>query len=227
MAYILNIETSTDICSVAISNDKELVALQEIKEPYQHASKITLITQECLKRSNIKMAQLDAVAVSSGPGSYTALRVGTSIAKGICYALNKPLIAVDTLHSIALASKQSDDSSILYCSMIDARRMEVYGGIWDHEMNLLLPIQAMTLDEKSFETFRAEGKEIVFSGNGAQKYIDAFAPERSKLSPILSSAKHLIPIAANKYLEKEFVSLIQYKPFYLKPPNINRPKKIL
>ena len=227
MAYLLNIETSTDICSVAISSDNELLALQEIKEPYQHASKITLIIQECLKTSNIEMAQLDAVALSSGPGSYTALRVGTSIAKGICYALNKPLIAVDTLQSLALASKHADDSSTLYCSMIDARRMEVYCGIWDHRMNLILPVQAMALDENSFEGFRSQGKEMVFSGNGAKKYMDAFSPSNSKLTSILCSAKHLIPIATNKYLEKEFVSLIQYKPFYLKPPNINRPKKIL
>ena len=149
MAYILNIETATDICSVAIAENDTLLSLAETTESFQHATQLTHLIDTCLRDTKLKMKDLAAVAVSQGPGSYTALRVGTSTAKGIAYALQLPLIAVDTLQSLAFAGSQLVQKDVLYCPMIDARRMEVYTAFYNYKNMAVTETQAIIVDRKS------------------------------------------------------------------------------
>jgi len=170
MAKILNIETSTEICSVCVSENGNVLAIAESHEGYNHATNLTMFIQKCLEESKLQMQDLDAVAFSQGPGSYTGLRIGVSAAKGICYALNKPLIAVDTLSAIAneCASKEQLENA-LFCPMIDARRMEVYTALFNYKNEKVKDLEALIVDSESFQTEFNEGKQIVFCGNGSEK----------------------------------------------------------
>ncbi|MBK7873510.1 MAG: tRNA (adenosine(37)-N6)-threonylcarbamoyltransferase complex dimerization subunit type 1 TsaB [Saprospiraceae bacterium] len=225
MPLILQIETATDVCSICISQNEELIALQEITQFSDHASKITLLIEACLQQANLTLKDLDAVAVSQGPGSYTALRIGVSTAKGICYALNKPLIAVDTLQALALATFQTEQKDALYCPMIDARRMEVYCAIFDQDSQLIKEATALKIEETTFDNYFTKGQNIVFSGNGAEKCKAILTSEFAHFSPIVCSAKHLIPLAFQAFQNEHFADLAYFEPFYLKPPNITTPKK--
>ena len=153
MPLILNIESATDICSVCISKNAETLSLQEADKEYSHTSKITILIERCCAEAGITLKQLDAVAVSKGPGSYTSLRVGASTAKGICYALDKPLITIDTLQSIALATFKKAKQATFYAPMIDARRMEVYTSLFDKDLNLVQETHAKIIDEQSFQDY--------------------------------------------------------------------------
>ena len=138
MALILNLETATTVCSVSLGKDGKLLALKEQNGDYSHAENLTLFIEDVLKQANVKFSELDAIAVSKGPGSYTGLRIGVSTAKGLCYSLNIPLIAIDTLKSLAVGIKNSDlkiRNSDLLCPMLDARRMEVYCALFDNSLN--------------------------------------------------------------------------------------------
>ena len=140
-----------------------------MKKKYDHVAQITLLIDQCLKEANKTLEQLDGVTVSTGPGSYTALRVGTATAKGICYALEKPLLALDTLKTLAFASQDSSLEKVLYCPMIDARRMEVYTALFDTNLQVVEPTKALILSADSFHTYLEEGYTLVISGNGAEK----------------------------------------------------------
>ncbi len=155
MALILNIESATGICSVGLSKGDELLALVENHEGNVHSEKITLLIADCMRDAGYELEAIDAVSVSEGPGSYTSLRVGSAVAKGICYALNKPMIAVSTLKSLAKASfaKEGIDSAT-YIPMIDARRMEVYMAVYDSDIQQLAPISAKVLDEQTMNEWR-------------------------------------------------------------------------
>jgi len=225
LARILHIETTTDICSICISQDEHLIALQEITEFAEHASKITLLIEACLQEANLNLKDLDAVAVSQGPGSYTALRIGVSTAKGICYALNKPLIAVDTLQALALATFKTEQKDALYCPMIDARRMEVYSAIFDKNNQLVQEAAALKIEVDTFEAYFENEQPIVFSGNGAEKCKAVLTSAFAHFSPIVSSVKHLIPLALEAFHKQQFADLAYFEPFYLKPPNITTPRK--
>lgn len=225
MTRILHIETTTDICSIGISQDEQLIALQEITEFAEHASKITLLIEACLQEAKMSMQDLDAVAVSQGPGSYTALRIGVSTAKGICYALDKPLIAVDTLQALALATFKTEQKDALYCPMIDARRMEVYCAIFDKNNQLIQEAAALKIEADTFDTYFKKDQSIVFSGNGAEKCKAVLTSAFAHFSPIVSSAKHLIPLALQAFQNQQFADLAYFEPFYLKPPNITTPRK--
>jgi tRNA threonylcarbamoyladenosine biosynthesis protein TsaB len=223
MAYILHIETATTICSTTISKDEQIIAFEEIVEA-NHATQITILIDNCLKQAGIIISQLDAVALSNGPGSYTSLRVGASTAKGICYALSIPLIAVDTLETMALAAyKEIGNKSALYCPMIDARRMEVYRALYRPNTEGVLLEERMSpkiLDNTSFTEYFEKNQKIVFCGNGAEKFKGVCPSERAVFSDVLCSAQHIVPIGFRYYKIKRFVDTSYHVPEYLKPPNI-------
>ena len=229
MPYILNIESATDICSIAISQDDKVLALQETKG--NHASRMTLMMENCLAEAQLQMRDLTAVAVSNGPGSYTSLRVGASVAKGICYALDIPMIAVDTLETLALAAfKAVKDLDALYCPMIDARRMEVYTAIFTPNTEgvvLTDPIKSLIVEADSFEQFFNQNKRIVFCGNGAAKCQMVVGNEKSIFFDNICSSVNMIPLSKTYYYKKQFVDIAYYTPQYLKAPNITQAKKIL
>jgi tRNA threonylcarbamoyladenosine biosynthesis protein TsaB len=227
MAFILNIETATDICSVALSEGERLLQLEEAREPFKHAAQLTLLIQAILKRADKNLSELDAVSISSGPGSYTSLRVGTATAKGICYALDKPLIAVDTLQALALACLKQEREEGLYYPMIDARRMEVYTAGFDATNERLTKAYALIVDEKTFAEPRAKGQQIILCGSGAAKCKTVLPEEGILYSNIQCTAAHLIPLALRAFETEQFEDVAYYDPLYLKPPNITKAKKIL
>lgn len=219
MVNILSIETSTQVCSVAVSKNGVLTSLMETSVSNSHAELITLLCEKALAESNITFSDLQAVAVSQGPGSYTGLRIGASTAKGFCYALDIPLIAVSTLKAMALGllnQTQSTDN-VLFCPMIDARRMEVYNEIFNHDLQVIQPVQATIIDENSFDPY-LQNHPIVFGGDGAAKcqpilghhknavFVNNFAP----------SASWIAVLAHAHYLSDQFTDTAYFEPYYLK-----------
>lgn len=225
MALILNIETATEVCSVCISNGNNIIAFQETVEPYMHSKSLTTLIQQSIKDGNVKLSDLDAVAISEGPGSYTALRVGTSVAKGICYALEKPLIAIDTLQAIAWASSRKEGIEGLYCSMIDARRMEVYCKMFDAENNAVTKVESRIIDESSYNNYFASNKKIIFCGNGAEKCMKAIKSPLAVFSKTYCSAANMATLSQRSFKEQKFSDLAYFTPNYHKSPNITTPKK--
>ena len=230
MSLILNIESATDICSIAISRENEIVALREIAGN-NHAEKMTLLIMECLEIGGIKMGDLAAVAISNGPGSYTSLRIGASTAKGICYALDIPLIAVDTLESMAHAAfKELGDETALYCPMIDARRMEVYTAMYqfskkNNAFENIEPMNSKIIDADSYSEFLKNKQKIILCGNGSKKIEEIFINLNIFFSPIVCSARYLSYLSYRAFVKKEFVNIAYHTPQYLKAPNITMPKK--
>lgn len=227
MSLILHIETATDICSVALSEGEHLRCLEEAKEPFKHAAQLTLLIQAVLEQSGLNLPALDAVSISSGPGSYTSLRVGTATAKGICYALEKPLIAVDTLQALALSCLKQEREEGLYYPMIDARRMEVYTAGFDATNDRLTDAYALIVDEQTFAEPLAKGQQIILCGSGAAKCKTVLPKEGVLYSDIDCSATHLVPLAYRAYEAEQFEDIAYYDPLYLKPPNITKAKKVL
>jgi len=219
MATILNIETATAVCSVALAKNGNLIALQESTEPNVHAEKLTLFINTIMEQAGLTYAQLDAIAIGTGPGSYTGLRIGTSTAKGLCYALDKPLIAIPTLKAMALASAAIvQKTDICYCSMIDARRLEVYTGLYGFEGKEILPVEAKILDENSFSELLAKN-EIAFAGDGMPKMKQLLSANGRNciwVDAVYASAKNMIPLAEEAFLQKQFANVAYYEPFYLK-----------
>lgn len=235
MARILLIDTATDVCSAAIAIDGRVVALEEEISTLQHAALLTLQVAACVRKAGIPLAALDAVALSRGPGSYTALRVGASVAKGICYALDKPLIAVDTLAALAQASRQEvpedGDPWTLCVPMLDARRQEVWLAVYDPEGVELAPAQPLIMENFLFENFIGEyithrpGGRLVFAGNGMQKMQNVPKFAKAVFSSIKNcSAVHLAELAERFFQNSDFQPLAYFEPFYMKPPNITVPK---
>jgi tRNA threonylcarbamoyladenosine biosynthesis protein TsaB len=218
MATILNIETSTAICSAALSKDGKIIGIQESSEPNVHAEKLAVFIRALMEEATLPYAALDAIAVGTGPGSYTGLRIGTSTAKGLCYALDKPLLAIPTLKAMALASAtiiQRND--IWYCTMIDARRLEVYTGLYDYTGKQITPVEAKILNESSFSEL-LNTSEIAFSGDGMPK-MKALLTDTSRciwLDEVYASAKNMIPLSEEYYMKKQFSNVAYYEPFYLK-----------
>ncbi len=169
MAYLIHLETSTKSLSVVVSQDDRFIAEKTTHSENTHSENITLFMEQAVNEAGIKLQMLDAVSLSKGPGSYMGLRIGTSAAKGLCYALDIPLIAVDTLQSMALKmSHETNTPKALYCPMLDARRMEVYCALYDEHNNCLQPTVAKIIDKTSFEK-ELENNIIYFFGNGASK----------------------------------------------------------
>lgn len=218
MSTILCIETATSLCSAAVSKNGNIVALKESDESNVHAEKLMVFIEECLAASGISLKDIDALAVGSGPGSYTGLRIGTSTAKGLCYGLSKPLIAISTLKSMASAAKAHiNETEVLFCPMIDARRMEVYTALYDSFGKEVIPVQAKIIDEYSFLEF-LDKFSVAFFGDGMEKIKDLFATNKNALliNSIKASAANLAPLAEEAYQKSDFADLAYYEPFYLK-----------
>jgi len=216
MAFILSLETSTAVTSVAIHEDERLVAAEEIHIPQSAASRLAILIKEVEKKAGVALKQLNAVAVSSGPGSYTGLRIGASTAKGLCYALNLPLIAVSSLDLMAFHVSQKNVGDALLCPMIDARRMEVYCEVTDPKLERILPVEAKIIDEHSFGDLLKK-KKMIFFGDGAAKCAALIRGENAIfLEGIFPSAIDLGYLASRKFKHNEAENLVQFEPFYLK-----------
>jgi tRNA threonylcarbamoyladenosine biosynthesis protein TsaB len=213
MNWILHLETATKACSVALSADGKLIAVKEdLTHDYSHSENLTLFIEEVLKEAGISVKDLKAVSVASGPGSYTGLRIGVSTAKGLCYALNIPLVAVDALYSLAaIAADKYPDSNL--CPLIDARRMEVFNALYDPQLVQLKPISADIIDDTTYHEF----EPFMFFGDGAAKLQEIWKDRDCKIDiEIHSSATGQVKRAYEKFLAGEFEDVAYFEPFYLK-----------
>ncbi|MCE9540898.1 MAG: tRNA (adenosine(37)-N6)-threonylcarbamoyltransferase complex dimerization subunit type 1 TsaB [Bacteroidetes bacterium] len=240
MALILNLETATTVCSVSLSKDGKLLALKEQNGDYSHAENLTLFIQDVLKQAKVKLTDIDAIAVSKGPGSYTGLRIGVSSAKGLCYSLNKPLIAVNTLQYLSLALSEGEGTKIIsmqyelnspssslsfgegredvyFCPMLDARRMEVYCAMFDSLNNEIRPTTAEIIDEHSFSDL-LNNKVVYFFGDGAAKCKSVLSANKNAIfiDDVYPSAKNMISLSEKAFVNKEFEDVAYFEPFYLK-----------
>lgn len=224
MAIILCLDTATTVCSVALGKDGLATHLQETTIPNVHSSHIIPFIEELLAEADMGLPQVDALAVSKGPGSYTGLRIGISTAKGLCFALDKPMIAISTLRSLAHAMasriRKSDIShpqDILFCPMIDARRMEVYAAIYDMDNREIRDIRAEIVTGELYTEFLKDHR-VVFFGNGVAKCRDILREHPNAIihEDFLSSAVHLVPLAEKRFKEGRFVDVAYFEPFYLK-----------
>ena len=224
MALILSIESATDHCSVCISKEKEILAYKTTETKFQHAQQLTLFIQSVLESAKLSLKELDAIAISGGPGSYTALRIGTATAKGICFALDKPLIAIPSLQALASQAARLNSEAKHFCSMIDARRMEVYTATYDYHVNQKEAARALIVTADAFD--HLEG-DIVFCGNGVEKCKPLLHKPNFHFLTFGCDARYLAPLAFKAFQEARFENLAYYAPFYLKPHNITTPKRRL
>jgi tRNA threonylcarbamoyladenosine biosynthesis protein TsaB len=218
MAFILNLETATTVCSVALAKDGQLLSQKELNGDYTHAENLTLFIEAVVKEAKLSLKNLDAIAVSKGPGSYTGLRIGVSTAKGLCYSLDKPLIAINTLeHSAYGCSLMHGKSNDLFCPMIDARRMEVYCAVYDKSNKLIRSTAAEIIDEQSFQDL-LEKQTVYFFGDGAEKCKSILSPHPNAifLDHLYPSANNMITLAAHAFQKKQFEDVAYFEPFYLK-----------
>lgn len=217
MPLILNIETSSTICSVCLANNGALIDFREDKQGNSHARVLTVFIEELMRKNNIAFKELDAVAVSEGPGSYTGLRIGTSTAKGLCYALDKPLIAVPTLLAMADGvAKEMNDPSAVYMPALDARRMEIYTAVFDAQGNELIKTQAVIADSALAEKLNGFEKLFVF-GNGAEKCKAVFKSDTIHfIADVNCDARFMIPVSESRANNNRFENLAYFEPLYLK-----------
>jgi tRNA threonylcarbamoyladenosine biosynthesis protein TsaB len=216
MARILSIETSTSICSVAIHEQGELIALAEIKEPGAHAEKLLLLVDEVFEKAGLSFADLDAVAVSQGPGSYTGLRIGVSTAKGIAYALEIPLIGINTLQAMAASQPVAPGDYVV--AVLDARRKEVYTQTFGDSLQELSPIEAVVLEEGVFASILDKGR-VYFVGDGVEKVKEEVKSANALFIAdwaISLSAKNMGILASEKHARQEWEDLAYFVPNYLK-----------
>lgn len=218
MAILLHIETSTTNCSVSISNKSKVVALVEQNDAgYSHAENLHLFIIEALKTAGLKTSDLDAISVSKGPGSYTGLRIGVSTVKGICFALDKPLIAVDTLEVLARQYQLENEDTSYIVPLIDARRMEVYSAVYNSSYNQLRATEAEIIDSNSFAAYLDHAK-VYFIGDGAAKCKGVIEHQNAIFQEKVHypSANEMAVIATEKYKVDDFENLAYFEPFYLK-----------
>ena len=252
MALILCLETATGVCSVALSRDGKPAALKETVTPNAHSALLTTFIEEVVRESGILYSQIDAVAVSMGPGSYTGLRIGVAAAKGLCYALGKPLIGVATLEGMAKGmnptpdpspfwggagegssnpggagegSQNGEGSGVGFCPMIDARRMEVYCAIYDAEGREVRPVSAEIIDESSFESYLASSI-VFFAGDGAAKCREVLGKHLNArfLDGFGASAAYMTALAEARFNASQFEDLAYFEPFYLKDFVAGKPR---
>jgi tRNA threonylcarbamoyladenosine biosynthesis protein TsaB len=217
VSIILNIETATDVCSVAVSKNGSILSLKESLEGKSHAALLTTFISECIKDAGTTFKDLDAVAVSKGPGSYTGLRIGVATAKGICYGSNKPLIAVGTLKAMAaLRLKNHPGDQRLAVPMIDARRMEVYTAAFDHQLTMVMDVDAVILDENSFDRIKSHIGGLVLFGDGIAKARHLFENQFDIDDDSRASAEGVAAIAHQMFDKQAFTDTAYFEPFYLK-----------
>lgn len=218
---ILCFETATDICSVALCGAGGVTALKESTELRSHASQLTVLASEILKENGFKAADLDAVAVSCGPGSYTGLRIGVSAAKGIAYSCNIPLIAVNTLFAMYMGMRERFNANenindFLFCPTLDARRMEVYNAVYDARSNQVRAVVAEIIDSSSFKDLPS-GKKIILFGSGAAKCRQVLDAENIIIvDDFKMSSAHMAQPVTDAWNRKQFEDLAYFEPFYLK-----------
>ncbi|MBQ4500044.1 MAG: tRNA (adenosine(37)-N6)-threonylcarbamoyltransferase complex dimerization subunit type 1 TsaB [Alistipes sp.] len=225
MALILSIETGTDVCSVALANDGELMALRESDEGRDHARKVAVFVDELLRETGVQPDDLDAVAVGMGPGSYTGLRIGVSFAKGMCYALNIPLLAVGSLDALMEVAREDFDAGIIdleddewqsayLCPMVDARRMEVYTRLFDAQGKALTDVSAEVVTADSFSEWRGRNRRFVIFGNGAKKCAELLSD--AEYIEVAPSARGIVRLAEEAFNAGRVEDIAYFEPFYLK-----------
>lgn len=223
MSLLLCIETSAQVCSVCLAKDGNLLEIRENKDGKSHASSLTPYIEEIFQSSEYTLNDVDAIVISKGPGSYTGLRIGVSTAKGICFALKKPLIAINTLK--ALASRFTKEKDALLVPLIDARRMEVYSAIYNNELKEAREIKAEIIDQNSFSEILDKNK-MIFFGDGAEKCKTEIQHSNANfIDNILPSSTDLIKLAEEAFSNKEFEDVAYFEPFYLKDFIATTPKK--
>ena len=213
MALILNIDTAVDSASLCLAKDGEAHSFAKNESQKDHASWLHVTIKEVLEKNNIDLRSVDAIAVTAGPGSYTGLRIGMATAKGICYALNKPLICLNTLQVMANAAK--NEKADLLCPMIDARRMEVFTAIYTKELQIVKEGAAITVNENSFMEYLLK-TSVCFFGNGSSKFKTITKHEKAIFSDIKADASSMNSLSEKKFAEKEFADIAYAEPLYLK-----------
>lgn len=229
MSCILHIETSTSVCSVAVSEDSHVIFQQEDHSGPNHAERLGSMVDEALSFTDNHAIPFDAVAVSCGPGSYTGLRIGVSMAKGICYGRNLKLIAVPTLElmCVPVLLREMVEDNALLCPMIDARRMEVYAGIYDRALHEVRPVSADVVSEETYKQWLDECP-VYFFGNGAAKCMETINhPNAHLIEGIEPLAKWMQPLAERRLLNEQTEDVAYFEPFYLKDYVAKMPKKLI
>ncbi len=224
---ILSLETSSPVCSVALHRDGKLLGQSELRLEKSHSTHLSVLFEQLLHNTQHELADLAAVAVSDGPGSYTGLRIGAAAAKGLCFALNIPLLAISTLRALAyqVAQVTAEADRYLYCPMLDARRMEVYSGLYTHRGEEVLAPAPLILDSETLNEQLAHHR-LLFFGNGASKFqpLVAGQPNAGFLTEIEPSAIAVGALAQAAFERQEFHDVAYYEPFYLKEVHTTTPK---
>jgi len=224
MSLILSIETSTTVCSAAIHDAGRLLGVSEVHIGQSHASKLAVLIDNLQAQTGVTLDQLKAIGVTSGPGSYTGLRIGTSTAKGLCYALNIPLLAVNALELMASQVMTGNTEGALLCPMIDARRMEVYSLLQNVQGDQLQPVEAKIIDEQSYSEW-LENNTVIFFGDGAPKCRSVITHRNARfIDGVYPTAGHLGELIFKKFHQEAFEDLVQFEPFYLKEFMIKKPE---
>lgn len=230
---ILHIETATNICAVALSKGTTLIAEKKSSEDKSHGRLLAVFIQEILDENNMKTSEIDAIAVSKGPGSYTGLRIGVSVTKGFAYGQNIPVIGIHTLKSLAagvlnhptVTRLLKEDPQVLICPMLDARRMEVYYGIYSESLQQIQPIAAKVIDKNSFSNL-LESHKMIFFGNGSSKMRDLIIHNNAIfIEGIEAAAENMINPAVEAWGKEDFEDTAYFEPFYLKDFIATTPKK--
>jgi tRNA threonylcarbamoyladenosine biosynthesis protein TsaB len=218
LSYLLHIETATPVCSVVLSFENKILGLRETTEENAHSSCINIFIEECLKEEGIEAAELNAVSLSAGPGSYTGLRIGAATAKGLCYALNIPLVSVSTLQAMAAGFLLKNDikkKDFLLCPMIDARRMEVYYALYDKDLAEVRPPSAKVVKED----FLADAGErtIIYFGTGSEKCREVIKNKNMEFAAgNFNSAANSVDLAMQKFQKQELEDVALFEPLYIK-----------
>ena len=228
MANILNIETSTEVCSVALTSEGQVLDHNENYEGQTHATLLSEYVQNMLKYARSREIKLDAIAVSIGPGSYTGLRIGLSEAKGLAFGLDLPLIGVNTLQLLTVSTMFNhfiEEDDVLYVPMIDARRMEVYTAVYNSALEAVMEPQAMILDEHSFEDLLQQGHTLVLMGNGSDKTRTVLTHERVRfIEGVKPAAVDMLALAERAWREHQFIDVAYSTPLYIKEFQATKPK---
>ena len=230
MAVILNIETSTEVCSVALTSEGQVLDHRENYEGQTHATLLSQYVKEMLEYARTREMKIDAIAVSIGPGSYTGLRIGLSEAKGLAFGLQVPLIGVNTLQLMTVGTMFNhfiEEDNVLYVPMIDARRMEVYTAAYNAALEPVLDPQAMILDENSFSNLLEQGYTLVVMGNGSDKARQVLTHDRVRfIGGIKPVAVEMLALAEKAWREQQFLDVAYSTPLYLKEFQATRPKRV-
>lgn len=213
MPILLSIDTALESASICLTNGNAILGLSKKTDQKDHAAWLHVAIRENLDKNNLRPASLEGIIVSIGPGSYTGLRIGLATAKGLCYALNIPLITVSTLEMIATAAHA--DATDLICPMIDARRMEVYMALYDRQLTMLRAPEAMIVEANSFDEFLSNNN-LTFCGSGSKKLQAVLSHPHANFSPLQATAEHLAKIGLQHFTAQRFADLAYTEPFYLK-----------